>query len=65
MRTLAPLAFAAVSGIILWKLLATLLLPLVGVLMGLVGTAVKLALIAGVVFVVYSMIKRRRQEAEA
>lgn len=64
MRTFAPLAVAAISGVVLWKLFATILLPMVAVLLGLVGTALKFALIAAVVFVIYSMIRKRRQAAE-
>ncbi|MGD2047474.1 MAG: hypothetical protein PVJ80_02165 [Gemmatimonadota bacterium] len=64
MRTFAPVAFAAISGVVLWKLFATILLPMVAVLMGLVGTALKFALIAAVGLVIYSMIKKRREAAE-
>ena len=65
MRTLGPVAFAAISGVVLWKLFATILLPALAVLMGLIGTALKWALIATVIYVVYSMIKKRREEAQA
>ena len=64
MRTLAPLAFAAISGVVLWKLLATLLLPFLGIVFGFVGMVAKFALIAGVAFFIYSMIKKRREEAQ-
>jgi len=64
MRTFAPLAFAAISGVVLWKLFATILLPVLAVLLGLVGTALKFALIAAVGFAIYSMIKKRREAAE-
>jgi hypothetical protein len=65
MRTFAPLAFAAISGVVLWKLFATILLPILAALLGLVGAALKFALIAGVIFFIYSLIRKRRQEAEA
>ena len=65
MRSLAPLAFAAISGVVLWKLFATILLPVLAVALGMVGTALKFALIGIVVFAIYSMIKRRREAAEA
>jgi hypothetical protein len=65
MRTFAPLAFAAVSGVVLWKLFATLMLPFLGILLGLIGSVMKFALIAGVAFFIYSMIKKRRDEAQA
>ena len=64
MKTFAPLAFAAVSGVVLWKLFATLLLPFLGILLGLMGSVMKFALIAGVAFFIYSMIKKRREEAQ-
>ena len=65
MRSFAPLAFAAISGVVLWKLFATILLPMLAVVLGLVGTALKFALIGLVIFVIYSMIKKRREAAEA
>ena len=65
MRTLAPVTFAAISGVVLWKLFATLLLPVLGVLLGLFATVLKFALIAGVVFFIYSMVRKRREEAQA
>lgn len=65
MKTLATLTVAGISGIVLLKLFATILFPLLGLLFGLLAMTVKLALIAGVIFFVYSMIKRRRAEAEA
>jgi len=63
MRTFAPLAFAAISGVVLWKLFATILLPVLGMLLGLIGMTLKFALIAGVAFFIYSMIRKRREEA--
>lgn len=65
MRTFAPLAFAAISGVVLWKLFATIFLPFLGVLIGLIGMTLKFALIVGVVFFIYSMIRKRREEAQA
>ena len=65
MRYLAPVTVAAISGVILWKLLATLVLPLLGVLFGLVAAAFKLALIVAVGFFIYSLIKKRRAEVSA
>jgi hypothetical protein len=64
MRTLAPVAFAAISGVVLWKLFATILLPMLGVLLGLVGATLKFALIAAVAYFIYAMIRKRREEAE-
>ncbi|MEQ1856444.1 MAG: hypothetical protein ABL963_08240 [Longimicrobiales bacterium] len=65
MRYLAPVGIAALSGVILWKLLATIVLPLLGVMFGLLMAAVKLALIVAVGFFIYSLIKKRREEVGA
>lgn len=65
MRSLAPVAFVAISGVVLWKLFATLFLPFLGVVIGLVATAAKVALIVAVIFFIYSMIRKRREETEA
>ena len=64
MRSLAPVALVAISGVILWKLFATLFLPFLGVMVGLIATTAKLALIVAVIFFIYSMIRKRREEAE-
>jgi hypothetical protein len=64
MRTFAPVAFAAISGVVLWKLFATIMLPFLAVVLGLIGTVLKFALIAGVAFFIYSMIRKRREEAQ-
>lgn len=65
MRYLAPVGIAAISGVILWKLLATIVLPLLGILFGLFLTAMKVALIGAVIFFIYSMIRKRRDEVSA
>jgi hypothetical protein len=65
MRYLAPVGIAAISGVVLWKLLATIVLPLLGVLFGLFAAAVKIALIVAVGFFIYSLIKKRRDEVSA
>ena len=65
MRYLAPVTVAALSGVVLWKLFAMIVLPLLGVVLGLIASAAKLALIAAVIFFIYSMIRKRRDEASA
>jgi hypothetical protein len=60
MESLAKFAVLGVSGIVLFKLFATILFPLLGLMFGLLAMTVKLALIAAVVFFVYSMIKKRK-----
>jgi hypothetical protein len=65
MRAFGTVAFAGISGVILWQLFTTILLPLLGVVLGLLAMAAKFALIAAVGFFVYSLIKKRREQAEA
>lgn len=65
MKTFAALTVAGVAGLVVLKLLAALLLPMLGLLFGLVALTMKLALIAALGFFVYSMIKRGRNKAAA
>ena len=65
MRNFAAFTVAGVAGIVLLKLLAALLFPLLGILVGLLMTTVKFALIAAVIFFVYSLIRKRKEEREA
>ncbi len=64
MRTFAALTVTGAAGIVLLKLLATVIFPLFGMFMGLLAMTVKLALVAAVIFFVYSMFKKRREEAD-
>lgn len=64
MRSFGAVALAALSGVVLWQLFTTILLPLLGVVMGVIIATAKLALIAAVVFFIYSLIRRRREQAE-
>ncbi|HSH76849.1 MAG TPA: hypothetical protein VLA09_14265 [Longimicrobiales bacterium] len=65
MRSFGAVALAAISAMVLWKLFATIFLPVLGVLVGLLAAAAKLALIAGVAYFLYSLVKKRREEVEA
>jgi len=65
MRAFGTVALAGIAGVILWQLFTTILLPLLGVVLGLLAMAAKFALIAAVGFFVYSLIKKRREQAEA
>ncbi|MEX2470560.1 MAG: hypothetical protein WEA34_00170 [Gemmatimonadota bacterium] len=65
MKTFAALTVAGVAGLVVLKLLAALLLPMLGLLFGLVALAMKLALVAALGFFVYSMIQRGRNKAAA
>lgn len=64
MKSFAKLAVLGVSGIVLFKLLATIILPMLGMLIGLLGMTVKLALLVAVVFFLYSILRKRREEVE-
>jgi hypothetical protein len=61
MRTFATLTVAGVVGIVLFKLVV---LPILALFVGLVAMAIKLALVAAVIYFVWSMLKRRN-EADA
>lgn len=65
MKTFAALTVAGVAGLVVLKLLAALLLPMLGLFLGLVALTMKLALIAALGFFVYSMIKKGRNKAAA
>ena len=65
MRFLAPVAVATLSGVILWKLFATILLPFLGMLFGLMMGLFKLVLIVAVIYFIISMMRKRRDEAQA
>ncbi|MDZ7780981.1 MAG: hypothetical protein U5R14_13760 [Gemmatimonadota bacterium] len=63
MKTFATLTAAGVAGLILLKLLAAVVIPALGLLMGLVALTVKLALVAALGFFVYSMFKKASNKA--
>ncbi len=61
MRTFAALTVTGVAGILLFKLLTALVFPILGLFMGLLVMTVKLAILAAIVFFIYSMIKKRKE----
>ena len=63
MRVVAPVAVAAISGVVLWKLFATLLLPLLGLVFGLMMSVMKIVLIVAVIYFILSTMRKRREEA--
>lgn len=65
MRTFAALTVAGVAGILLLKLLTALVFPVFGMLLGLLAMAVKLGLLAAVIWFIYSMIRKREEAAGA
>lgn len=65
MRTFATLFVSGTVAVLALKALASIFLPLAGVLIGIVVTGFKLALLAGVIYLAYSLIfKRRKREVE-
>ena len=63
-KTACTVAAVGVAGLIALKLLAALALPLLGMLFGLLGLALKVGLVVGVGYLVYRLV-RRRSEAPA
>jgi len=62
LRAVGVLAGGAVLGILALKLLGLLLLPLLGVVFGFVMFALKIALIAGLVYAAYRLFRRWGEE---
>ena len=61
MKTFDALTVTGVAGILLFKLFAALIFPILGLIVGLLVMTVKFALIAAVIFFIYSMIKKRKE----
>jgi hypothetical protein len=64
-KPIVTLAAAGFLGIALWKLLSILFLPLVGTLLGMLLTVVKVAVIVGAVLFVWWLLRRRKDEGQA
>ena len=64
MKSFAKLAVVGVSSVVLFKLFASVFLPMMGMLFGLLAMTVKLALIAAVVFFIYSLFRKKEREVE-
>ena len=62
MKSFAKLAALGVCGAILFKLFATILFPLLGLMLGLLMLTVKLAVIAAVVFFIWSLVKKPKRD---
>jgi hypothetical protein len=60
MRTIGALFVGGVTGIVILKLLATLLFPLLGFMVGLVGMAFKIVLFGAIAYFVYTLLRGRR-----
>lgn len=64
-KPIVTVAAAGFLGVALWKLLSILFLPLVGTLLGMLLTVLKVVLIVGVVLLVWWLVRRRKDEGEA
>lgn len=64
-KPIVTVAAAGFLGVALWKLLSILFLPLVGTLLGMLLTVLKVVLIVGVVLLVWWLVRRRNDEGEA
>jgi uncharacterized membrane protein len=63
-KPIVTVAAAGFLGVALWKLLSILFLPLVGTLLGMLLTVLKVVLIVGVVLLVWWLVRRRKDEGE-
>ena len=64
MRSFAKVAVVGVSSVVLLKLFATVFLPALGMLLGLLMLTVKVAVIAAVAFFIYSLLRPRSPRDE-
>jgi hypothetical protein len=64
-KPIVAVAAAGFLGVALWKLLSILFLPLVGTLLGILLTVLKVVLIVGAVLLVWWLMRRRKDEGEA
>jgi len=65
MQTFATLTVAGVAGLLVLKLLAAVVLPVLGLAFGLLALIVKLAVIAALGYFVYSVLKKGRNVSAA
>jgi hypothetical protein len=64
MKTFAKVAVAGVAGLTFLKLFTTVLIPMLGMMLGLIALTVKLAVIAAVIFFLWSLVRPPREETE-
>ena len=62
MRTFAGLLVGGVAALVLFKLVAGLILPLIGIFFGLIAMAIKLAILVAVGYFVYTLVRNRQRE---
>ena len=65
MRTFATLSITGVTVLVVVKLLAMIMFPLLALIVGLFAMTVKFALIAAVAFFFFTMFRRRWEKHEA
>ena len=65
LKAFGAVAALGATGVVLLKLLLMAAAPLFGMLIGLVGMALKIGLFAAVAFFLYRMFRRRRDEMAA
>lgn len=63
-KPIVSLAAAGILGFALWKVLTFLFLPLVGTLLGMLFTVLKVAAIVGAVLLVLWLLKGRKDDAQ-
>lgn len=64
MRSFAKYTVLGISGVVAFKLVTALVLPLVGLVFGLVALLLKLAVVAAVVYFVWSLVSKKDEEHE-
>lgn len=64
MKSFVKYAALGVTGVVLFKLVAAVFLPMLAVVFGLLGLTVKLALFTAVLFFLYSIFRKPRHEVE-
>ena len=65
MKSFAKVAVAGVAGIALFKVFTAALIPVLGMTLGLIMLMVKVSLIAGVVYFLYTLLKPRSDDGDA
>lgn len=65
MKSFAALTVTGVVGVVLFKIIAAVMFPVFAMIIGLFFTTLKFALIAGVIYFVYTMIRKRQDAQEA
>ena len=64
MRSFAKVAIVGFTGVVLFKLFASIIFPLLILMAGLVALAVKLALLAAVAYFLYSLLRKPRRVSQ-